>query len=701
MKPWYETVRRWGQTNLTEDDPLNCDLDFWREQWKRTFVQGVIVNAGGIVAYYPSRFALQHRAQGVNERDLFGEFSAAAKEAGLAVVARMDINRADKDFYDAHPDWFCVDQSGEPIISQGRYFSCVNSGYYTEYIPSVLREIIERYQPEGFSDNSWKGLGRNTICYCENCQNAFRAAHDLALPKAVDWDNPTYRTWVKWGADHRTKLWDLFNETTQKAGGPDCIWSGMLPADHHNLHGSLMDMYALCQRSKIIFCDHQSRHIDFEYNGMAGSLLRMASTEQILVPESMANYVRGERTFRVAANPALETQMWMVSGIAGGISPWYHHIGGNQHDRRQFETPIPIFEWHKDNEEYLYDREDLAQIGVVWSQESAELYGRGQGDKSAMPWRGFTQALTKARLPYLPINASDIKKYAPRLKTLILPDVALLNAEQLDAVCAFVQAGGGLVFSGATATLNSKGEESPENRLWKMVGLHHTGEYKGVSHAASENWEQYEAHNYLCLPPERHEILATFTDTRIIPFGGSLRVQESTGPLEAIAGYIPDFPIYPPEFSYIREECPELGTIFAGTLESGARVVYFAADIDRCLGRHGLPDHSRLLADATSWTIKGENPLTVEGLGYLDCRVFSQGSRVIVHIVNLSGSNRYGYCDEYYPVGPITVTVASGGRRFDTAKLAVAGETLKVEAKGGAAKVKLEKIGMHEVIVLS
>ena len=45
-EPWYKWVKRWGQTNLTEDDPARNNIDFWRSQWKRTRVQGVIVNCG-------------------------------------------------------------------------------------------------------------------------------------------------------------------------------------------------------------------------------------------------------------------------------------------------------------------------------------------------------------------------------------------------------------------------------------------------------------------------------------------------------------------------------------------------------------------------------------------------------------------------------------------------------------------------------
>ena len=55
-RAWYRRTVRWGQTNITEKDPIRYDIPWWREFWKRTQVQGVILNAGGIVAYYPSKY---------------------------------------------------------------------------------------------------------------------------------------------------------------------------------------------------------------------------------------------------------------------------------------------------------------------------------------------------------------------------------------------------------------------------------------------------------------------------------------------------------------------------------------------------------------------------------------------------------------------------------------------------------------------
>ena len=44
--PWHRRTLRWAQTNITEVDPIDYDIDWWKEQWRRTRVQGVILNAG-------------------------------------------------------------------------------------------------------------------------------------------------------------------------------------------------------------------------------------------------------------------------------------------------------------------------------------------------------------------------------------------------------------------------------------------------------------------------------------------------------------------------------------------------------------------------------------------------------------------------------------------------------------------------------
>lgn len=702
--PWYQRTYRWGQTNLTEMDPIDWDKERWKDYWRRTKVQGVIVNAGGIVAYYPSALELQYRAEGLADRDLFGEFTEEARREGLVVLARMDINRATEQFYQAHPDWFVVNAKGEPLTADGRYFSCVNSDYYKEFIPQVLQEIIAKYQPEGFTDNSWAGVTRQTICQCGSCRRKFKHETGFNLPESPDWDDPVYRSWIKWSYGCRIENWDLFNRVTREAGGPDCLWLGMVNANPVRSHVSFCDLKEIGERSKIIMCDHQSRDPfnGFEQNSLNGQLLHGVAGWNTVIPESMSNYIRGVRSFRQGSNPPLETRLWMVEGIAGGISPWFHHVGAVQEDRRQFENAPPVMQWHAENEAYLYDREPVANIGLVWSQENTEFYGRQDTEeKVALPWRGFTRALTRARIPYIPVHADHIARDSANLDVLILPDLAAMTDSQCQAVREFVEAGGSLVLTGASATRNEWGEARERFPLESVAGIKHLGRIEGPEGKQTSEWSYYGAHNYFRLPTERHAVLAGFANTDILPFGGAVHRVETSGWMKPIATYIPPYPIYPPEFAWMREPRTDIPTLLAGEHAAGGRIVYFAGDVDRCYGRTHLPDLGDLLASAVRWAAAGTIPLKLEGPGYLDCKLYRQDDRWIVHVVNLSGCNPYpGYVEEFLPVGPVTVSLKTNKPVSSAAQLRVSGASVPVAVEDGWASLRIDAIRDHELIVL-
>lgn len=703
-EPWYLQLHRFGQTNLTEDDPKKCNLEFWKNYWEQTRIQGVIINCGGIVAYYQSKFPRQYHAAGLGERDFFGEMNQAAREAGLYVIARMDINCTYKEFYDLHPDWFARDKEGNPILSQGRYVSCVNSGYYKEYIPAVLEEIIEKYHPNGFADNSWKGLGRNTICYCDNCRKKFRDKYGLELPQRVSWEDSVYRTWIKWSYECRNENWDLFNITTKRAGGQDCMWFGMISADPFGGVGSFTDIKALCERCSIIFSDHQTRDTlnGFEQNAANGTLLRLASEEDITVLESMSHYFKGNRTFRLTSSPAREISAWMQTGIAGGISPWYHHIGGSTNDRRQFSASIPDLTWHEKNEAYLYGRKNLANTAVIWTQDNIDFYGREDYmEKTAYPWTGFLRALSKGGIPFLPVHADDIGKYADRIETLILPEVAILTPSQQEDICSFLKAGKNLIITGKSCTLNEEGEKDIESPIYKLLGIKHTGKSVGAFGKQDGNWMNQEAHNYIRLYKERHEIFQGFEDTDLLPFGGGIRLVESDGTLQPVCGYIPSFPIYPPEFSWIREEREDIIPIFAGILPTGSRVVYFAGDIDRCYGKELIPDHGKLLANSVRWTLGEKIPITVKSKGHVNVNFYKKDDTYIIHLVNLTGGNcPVGTYEETPPVGPVQITFHSDYCGALKAKLTVSKEAAAVISNGNMKSIVIDSLVEHEMIVI-
>jgi hypothetical protein len=715
--PWYKRVYRWGQTNITERDPVRYDIAWWREYWKRTEIQGVIVNAGGIVAYYPSKFPLHHRAEFLNGRDLYGEVAEAAHKDGLAVLARMDSNRTAEDFFQAHPDWFAREASSGPYRAEDKYVTCVNSPYYDEYIPSVLTEIIERSHPEGFTDNSWSGLTRNSICYCDNCARKFQDKTGKPLPRKKDWNDTVYRQWIQWNYQRRVEIWDLNNRVTKSAGGPNCLWIGMNSGSISTQSNDFRDFKEICKRAEFMLLDHQARAdaTGFQQNGDTGKLVHGLLGWDKVMPESMALYQAGRPTFRLASKPAPEARLWMLEGIAGGIQPWWHHIGAYHDDRRMYRTAEPVFRWHKDHEQYLINRTPVASVGVVWSQANTDFYGRDAAAELVdAPYRGFTQALLRARIPYLPINADHIARDAAAFSVLILPNVGALSDENCAAIRRFVERGGALIASGASSRFSEWGDARGDFELADLFGAHIPS--RDFGHQASER----SLHTYLRLAPEmrgqvwgpkagdepapsgtRHPVLKGFEETDILPFGGTLEACRVDHGVTVPLTFIPAFPVYPPETSWMREPKTSVPALVINESRKG-RVAYLAADIDRRYGRDNLPDHAALLANIVRWAAGGRIPLEADGPGLIDCHLYRQPGRLILHMVNLTNAGAWrAPVEELIPVGPIAIKVAlPQDVRGHAIRLLVSGAKTPVESRQNLAAFEVKSILDHEVIVI-
>jgi hypothetical protein len=732
--PWYRRAYLWGQTNITERDPSRYDIAWWRTQWKRTRVQALIINAGGIVAYYPSTFPLHHRAEHLNSRDLFGELTKAAHEDGLFVMARMDSNRTAEDFFQAHPDWFARNRQGEPYRADDKYVACINSPYYDEYLPDVLREIIERSHPEGFTDNSWAGLGRGSVCYCDNCARLFKARGGQDLPQAANWNDAAYRDWIRWNYARRLAIWDLNNKTTRAAGGTDCIWSGMNSGSITAQARSFRDLRAICQRADIVMLDHQRRDDDtgFQQNGDTGKRVHGVLGWDKLAPESMAMYQSGPGYYRVASKPEAEARMWMIAGIAGGIQTWWHVVGAYHDDRRIYRTPEAVTTWWANNQRYLVDRTPVANVGVIWSQQNTDFFGREDpGPLVDQPYTGFMHALVRARIPYLPIHIDDLERNGANLRVVILPNIGALSVAQAGSIRRFVQSGGSVFATGRTSLYDEWGDPRTDFALGDLFKCHWLGEVPrlgrpsaGGDPVAAAIAEAFVpnagVHTYLRLSPElrarfdgplagdeppatgsRHAVLSGFDETDIIAYGGRLVPMKVATDAIVPLTFVPAFPTYPPETAWMRQPKTDIPGLVLSQHGQG-RVAFLPADIDRRHAMEHLPDHARLLANIVRWAAAEPLPLSVDGTGLIDCHLYQQPGRLILHLVNLTSEATWrAPLDELIRVGPFTVKLrVPPGVAARSAQLLVAGGTRPVRLDGGFVSVTIDSIMDHEVIVL-
>ena len=121
------------------------DVDAWGEYWASLKMDAVLVNGGGIVAFYPTQVRYHHRSEFLGMRDLFGEMVSAMKRRGIRAVARMDCNLAYEDALKDHPEWFERNKDGSPRPhpeSPWLFATCMFSTYFSEQMPAMTVAFI-------------------------------------------------------------------------------------------------------------------------------------------------------------------------------------------------------------------------------------------------------------------------------------------------------------------------------------------------------------------------------------------------------------------------------------------------------------------------------------------------------------------------------------------------------------------------------
>jgi hypothetical protein len=388
-----------------------------------------------------------------------------------------------------------------------------------------------------------------------------------------------------------------------------------------------------------------------------------------------------------------------------------------------YRTAEPLYRWHKANEEYLIHRRPVATVGVVWSQQNTDFHGRDDAEALVeLPWRGMMQALVRARIPYLPVHADDIERDAAQFSLLVLPNLAAMSDAQVAAVRRFVDRGGGLVATGQSSLFNEWGDPRPDFALGDLFGAHAAQPRRADSEDTRRKWAADTFHSYLRLAPElrarmdgphaggeppvsaeRHPVLRGFEETDILPFGGMLEALKVDGGAQVVMTFVPPFPIYPPETAWMREPKTDIPGLILNTTVRGGRIAFLPADLDRRFGRDNLPDHGNLLANLVRWAARDNLPLAVEGPGLIDCHLYRQPGRVILHLVNLTSAGTWRQpVHEFIPVGPLRVRIKlPEDVRGKSLRLLVSGRKRSVAVAKGWGRFELDSLLDHEVAVLS
>jgi hypothetical protein len=676
--PWHQRIRRIGQLNFNERDPVELDVEAWADYWASLKVDAVLVSVTGIIAFYPTRVPLHRRSRFLGDRDLFGACAAAAKKRGLRVIARLSPDLNWEEAVSARPEWFMRDEKGafRPHGEEPRLFrTCTFSTCFTEYVPAIMREVQAGYDIDGLFTNAWPPLDGLPVCHCDECRK-------LPPPKSVDyWHAFTERI---------AGLWATYDKIA-KEKGPDNLFFA-------NLGGGLRatpNLRRLANVCEWFNCDNQGRGGEgapiwgaSQQGRVASAVMKGRSITNVTGAWSTCGAVR----WRNVAKSRAEAEIWMDQTVASGMTVWYHWVGGQKglgEDRRWQENGRRYMDWLSRHELHFERRRALANVGVVMGQSSHLFYTPpGEGGMQQF-MDGLYYALLEGRFLFDFVHEDDLgSDTVGRYSALLLPNIAWLSDAQCGQLKDYVAAGGSLMASFETGMYDERGGRRERPGLAELFGIESAGPVAGPN-----------GNGFYARIERPHEILAGFTDTNWIP-GGAYRLPVKA-PGEMVLSVVPAYTAYPPELSYAPADRTDEPAVVVR--ESGAsRLLYFPADLERAAWRSGHTDLSRLIQNSVAWLTRGNRPVTVEGDGIIECFAWETWAGFAVHLLNYTNPNMHrGWLRRHHPIGEQRVRInLPPGREAARVELLRAERAIPFRQEGTAVEFTVPGVADYEVAAI-
>jgi len=460
---WFDRPMRWAQLVLVENDPGNFDPDFWLDYFKKIHADAACLSAGGIVAYYPTEVPFHHRSNWLGDSDPFGYLVEGCRDMGMSVIARTDPHAAWNDLMEAHPDYIMVMKEGgkrQHWANPEMWVTCALGPYNFDFMTEVHREIMLRYGIDGIFSNRWAGHG---TCYCQHCRNNFKTYSGLDLPQDSKRSNPVYQRYLDWRIDRLRELWLLWDETIRE-----------VKATSRFIPNGFPDRLVTGANSDIFFTDHQARRgfIPPWSNGKRAKELR-ATMGMKPLGGIFSVGVEERYRWKDSVQSEAELRTWVLEGTANNMRPWFAKFSGVLYDERWLPYVQQLYEWHYQHEQYLRNTTSLANVAMVYSEQTERYYG-GQ------PWQehfgdhgnGMYHTLIESRIPFEMVNdrlldAKDLQKY----QLLILPNIAALSEQQCKQLKNYVQQGGNLIATFQTSLFDEEGKQKSNFGLADLFGL--------------------------------------------------------------------------------------------------------------------------------------------------------------------------------------------------------------------------------------
>jgi ABC-type transporter Mla MlaB component len=439
---WPDSISWWKQNNLRviqanlpayegglNADSLVADLLYFS-------ANTLIINAGGIMAFYPTQLDCQYTNPFMTP-GMLGDVIRKCHENDIRVIARFDFSRAHKSIFDKHPDWFYLSPKGERIINDDMYVVSINAPYEQDCLFNIVDEVITHFPVDGIFINMPGYQTRNAYLgvYHGIDQNPYDAKRfkdfsgGLNLPSEENPKDPVYKKYQEFKQYTINDLMQRLNTLVKSKNEQIAICT-------------YLDEYV-----DIIRHESQTNTLPYwPYNASDNVSNTMHSFPNHIVSNASIQQISFQSRYN-AIEPE-EIAIRLYENIANGSGLDLSLMGDFQdyEDERNYQVIHDVYAYHKKHQAYFGKYQSPAQVAVL----SPSNWPSGD---AAQEYRGIQLMLKEAHIQYDIIQSNRLAALKNRLqqyRLIILPGVSEMDSASLSVLKELVANGTNLLATNRT-----------------------------------------------------------------------------------------------------------------------------------------------------------------------------------------------------------------------------------------------------------
>lgn len=522
---WDDYPWRMIQTNLPEIAMTNLSADEYVFNLKEMHATVALINAGGIIASYPTKVPFHFQSPYLTG-DSLQKVVYRCHDEGIRVIARTDFSKIRRPIYEAHPDWAARFADGVIEDYNGNVHCCVNSAYTREVAPKIVEELLNVHNFDGIFFNLGGYLTRNYsydylgICQCDNCKKRFKEFAGMALPIKEDPADPSYQQYLVFQRESIKEDQERLVRFIER-NHPDVA----IDKNFYSGHGILRNE----SNTEI------GRPLPKWQYSASSNTKRAVTTWPALVSSNATVDFLGYSYRHVSVSPAQqELRLWQNLANCGGLD--FYLIGrlDNHYDRSGFNVVRKVFAFHEKHfEKVLVGLRPYSDILLVCSSDCEDEY------------RGWFRLLTENHFLFDVLDVDRLEEFnLSAYSTVILPNTRYISDLSAQNIDHYVSNGGMLLATGESGFYT-------ENFMFRC------GCALGSLGIDRINFKRDDMKSAL-LRINRKNFFPSLEERDLIYFGEIFIYCEYQPESRKFLNLIPPHPYGPPELCYWNEEldCP-------------------------------------------------------------------------------------------------------------------------------------------------